>query len=170
VPLAKEKERYLTLSVGSRSMIGREWDAVDNPTTVGLTYDIRTLGQSFGLEAGALVSTEDSSTGGANIDSLILEGFIGMRNTWGYDGSTMRPYWAIGASVMRVMVDSDTPSVMPDFDEDTIGFYFRLGARVQISDSVALGIEYRMVRGTDISDFGADADYGQISLNFGWAF
>lgn len=172
VPLAKARERYLTVSLGSRSLIGNDWDAVDNPTTLGLTYDGRQLGQSLGLEAGAIVSFEDSSKGGADIDATILEGFIGMRNTWGYDGSIMRPYWAIGGTIMRVMVDSDTPSVIPDFDEDTIGFYFRLGTRVQVSKGAALGIEYRLVRGTNLSvdGFGEDADYGQISLNFGWAF
>ena len=106
VPLAKEKERYLTILVGLRSMIGNEWDGVDTPTVVGLTYDIRTLGQSFGLEAGGMVSYDDSDKGSTDIDATILEGFIGMRNTWGYDGSVMRPYWAIGAAIMRIRVDS----------------------------------------------------------------
>lgn len=170
VPVTKARERYLTISVGARSLIGNEWDGVKTPTVVGLTYDGRLLGQSLGLEAGGMVSRDDSSQGGADIDATILEGFIGMRNTWGYDGSVMRPYWAIGGTIMRVRVNSDTPSVIPDFDEDTIGFYFRLGTRVQISKGAALGIEYRLVRGTDISGFGADANYGQINLNFGWAF
>ena len=60
VPLAKEKERYLTISVGARSMIGNEWDPVDNPLSVGLTYDIRTLGQSCGFAAGVMVALADS--------------------------------------------------------------------------------------------------------------
>ena len=168
--MTKARERYLTISVGTRSMIGREWDGVDSPTVLGLTYDSRQLGQSLGLEAGVMVSYDDSDKGGADIDATIIEGFIGMRNTWGYDDAVMRPYWAIGGTVMRIMVNSDTPSVILDFDEDALGFYFRLGARVQVSQGAALGIEYRFVRGADISGFGADANYGQIMLNFGWAF
>ncbi|MEE8469272.1 MAG: outer membrane beta-barrel protein [Planctomycetota bacterium] len=170
VPLVKARERYLTVSVGGRSMIGNEWDPVKTPTVVGLTYDGRQLGQSFGLEAGGLISRDDSNKGGADIEATILEGFIGMRNTWGYDGSVMRPYWAIGGTVMRIRVNSDTPSVITDFDEDALGFYFRLGTRVQVSEGAALGIEYRFVRGASLSNFGADANYGQIMLNFGWAF
>lgn len=170
IPAKKNMERYLTLSVGTRSMIGNEWDSVKNPTVVGITYDGRKLGQSMGLEAGGLLSRDDSNQGGSDIEATILEGFIGMRNTWGYDGSVMRPYWAIGGTIMRIRVNSDTPAIIPDFDEDALGFYFRLGTRVQVSQGAALGIEYRFVRGTSISNFGADADYGQIMLNFGWAF
>lgn len=169
-PAKKNMERYLTLSVGTRSMIGSEWDSVKTPAVVGITYDGRKLGQSMGLEAGGLLSRDDSNRGGSDIEATILEGFIGMRNTWGYDGSMMRPYWAIGGTIMRIRVNSDTPAIIPDFDEDALGFYFRLGTRLQVSQGAALGIEYRFVRGTSISNFGADADYGQIMLNFGWAF
>ena len=169
-PPRKNIERYLTLSVGARSMIGNEWDPVKTPAVVGLTYDGRKLGQSMGLEAGGLLAKDDSDEGGADIKFTTLEAFVGMRNTWGYDGSVMRPYWAIGGTVMRVRVTSDTPSIITSFDEDALGFYFRLGTRVQVTQGAALGIEYRFVRGASISNFGADANYGQIMLNFGWAF
>jgi len=169
-PPRKNIERYLTLSVGARSMIGNEWDPVKTPAVVGLTYDGRKLGQSMGLEAGGLLARDDSDEGGADIEFTTIEAFIGMRNTWGYDGSVMRPYWAIGGTVMRVRVTSDTPSIITSFDEDALGFYFRPGTRIQVTQGAALGIEYRFVRGASISNFGADANYGQVMLNFGWAF
>ena len=57
-------------------------------------------------------------------------------------------------------------------DDTTAGVYLRVGFLVPLGDGFRMGVDAKILRGTDVSAFGVsgDVDYDQFGLVFEWAF
>ncbi len=152
------------LYVGRRYMNSSAFkDAgVDEPDVYGIDGVLGLTGFGLSLEGGYLYA-EDAET---NNSSQFDEYFLGLRQTF-LAGGLIQPY--IGAGVSQIEADLGVGA--GTFSDNSTAGYAHLGVAFQIL-LFQLGLDYRVVAGSDLTLAGAqtDADYQQLALTLGVSF
>lgn len=152
-----------------------DWEPVDEPLVLGLGYAREgardPLGFELGLQIGADEETADLGFGPMDFTSSFVELAGGVRKTWLRD-RVVQPYVGGGLSLINVSAEAEQGGVSVDDDDSTVGIYLHGGVMFAPGEHFEIGLDVRIVRGTDVSLFGAsgDVDSEQIALVFGWNF
>lgn len=165
---------HVFLKVGTRSLDDDTfWSEVDRPLAFGVEVDYRDPGSILGAEFGIgfAIDAEDR----ALIDTVgsFIEAYGGLRLTGDMGpGKRIHPYIGAGAVVMFAYEEHFTGVVDVDDDDTTFGGYAHVGAYYSISRHIHIGVDGRIVFGTDLDMFGisTDADYKQLSFMVGTGF
>ena len=164
--------RGVQLTLSDRQLDEAIWAPTDSPLAVGVAYvseDPATLGFELGLSY-----ARDSETGfipGLNsaltVDFDMLELSAGIRKTLLQD-KPIQPF--VGAGVSFVALDYGGQSSGISFTESdsSAGVYVRAGLMIPLSERFKIGVDAKVLRGTQVDLFGFsfDVDYEQFGLVF----
>ncbi|MDF1837894.1 MAG: hypothetical protein P1V35_08500 [Planctomycetota bacterium] len=162
----KELETFhLTVGVG-QMRDDAYWQGLDEPWFLGMDYAAATDGDGLGAEVGFLLWGDSTSP---DQDLSAAELFAGLRYTANANRRGPHPYVGIGGTLIGAKLEG------PAYDENdgAIGIYGHAGVTVPLGSSTEIGLDYRVVRGTE-ADFpggpDSDFDYDRLALVIGWSF
>jgi len=172
-----ETHSAVVATVGERHFTDDLFDdgGVDDQTGLGLAYEWE-MGQVV-WELGILGSDEDHHIndpvfGSIKVDSTVTEAYLGARHAFRVGVSPVRPYVGGGLSFVKAKFDLDAMGASADDDDTSPGLYLHAGADWFLSESFFLGLDFRVLTGTDLEvfDTDTDADYEQLALRVGYSF
>lgn len=157
----------LSLYYGERSIEEDtgEADISDQPV-VGLEAVFGILPFGLGIEAAYFRSEEEGTEAGIDVGAEIQELAIGIRKTF-RESKFIRPYIGGGLSYLDSEITVDDVAD----DDGTGAYYLHVGVGYHIL-FFSIGLDYRLVGGTDSSFEGEDIDlnYDQVSAFIGISF
>jgi len=159
-----------TLYYGQRELDEDDYEPVEEQEVIGVGFSFAPAGPGFGVEAAYFMGEDDDDVGGIDVESSTDELAAGVRYTFGQD--RFRPYVGFGLSWIEIEAKASGGGASVSEDDDSIGLWVAGGFDAWITRHVALGLEYRMLAGTDVELFGvdSDADYGQIAITASLGF
>lgn len=161
----------LSITLGARALDDSRWDPFDDMPAIGLDYTYKDPGSWLGLHAGLQGSAERETIGGARLDAWTGEVTLGPRV---YMEPEDLPFYAYaGAAVALGYSDIETTGGASSGDT-FFGGVASLGLMFEVSAYQAIGVEWRILRGSDLdtSFVGGpeDADHQQLSFVFSARF
>jgi hypothetical protein len=161
-----------------RSLDQDDWSPVDDQGAIGLEFVREDPGSAVGFELGAFTSgkTKDNVPvgGGGTIDVRGRTGEIsaGIHKTFSAPGDTVHPYVGAGLAAIRAEFRGNGASSSAEDDDASGGLYVHGGVDFDIGPSLFLGVDLRLLGGTDVTLFGVNgnANYAQFALVLGVGF
>lgn len=156
--------------LGPRALDAGFWDPVDGQQAVGVTVDFHQRGWPVGLEAGFQVSGDDTEVGTVDVKGGVAELSFGINKTWDHVGRAS-PF--IGGGIASVVAAYELDgSTVGDDDDGSLGFYVHGGAFWRLGRRFNIGVDARLLGGTDVTLLGTsgDANYSQVGLVLGWGW
>ena len=175
VPSAAHASGDLNFVYGSRYLSQSYWSPVDIQETYGATLDLGGAHWPVNVAVGYLESHDTdriaNSPVAVDLDVHIHEFSIGVEKVW-QAGPVVRPF--VGGGFAFVTAEATVESVLGTTrdDHDTNGFYFDGGVFFRLGPAFNLGIDGRILSGTDVTLFRqhGDADYWQVGAIFGFGW
>lgn len=161
-------DKRVSLYVGVRSLDEDDYEPIEDQATFGLEFsDDRRGSRMLGWEIGFMLSGDDRSAGGADVEGTTAEVYGGLHESFGT--GTVRPY--LGGGVSFIASKVDIAGVGEDTDS-SYALYMHGGVAFDVNSSLLLGIDFRLLFGSDMDIAGVetDADYGQAAVFLGFAF
>jgi opacity protein-like surface antigen len=173
-----DRSSKLSLSLGVRSLDQDDWSPVDDQGVIGLEFVHEDPGSAVGFEVGLFGSGKTKENvpvgGGGTIDvrGRTREISAGVHKTFSAPGETIHPYVGAGLAAIRAELRGNGASSSAEDDDRSGGLYVHGGVDFDIGQNLFLGVDLRLLGGTDITLFGANgtADYAQLALVFGVGF
>jgi len=160
--------------LGWRGLDEDYWSPVEDQAVVGVTVDFGKEGWPVFLEAGLQGSAGDDNVldiGDVSVTGSVGELSFGVNKTWQPAGN-IRPF--IGGGLASVTATYEVDTFLGDVDDDdtSLGVYLHGGVFWRLGKRFNIGVDGRILAGTDITLFGADgdADYAQLGLVLGWGW
>lgn len=162
----ESRSNRIGLYVGQRSLDEDEWEPVENQATFGIEY-AHEKPDSAGFEIGVMASGDEDDFAGLDIELNTREIYAGIVKSFRSEG--IRPYLGGGLALIRADVEV---SGIGDADDDSPAAYVHGGVAFDIPPSLFLGIDLRMLFGSDLEPAGVetDVDYAQLAFVLGFAF
>jgi len=177
-PKREEPSTHVFLKVGLRDLEDDTfWNEVDRPLYFGVEVDYREPGSHLGVEFGFGFAIDAKDRGAIDTVASFFEGYGGIRFTGDMGpGNRIHPY--IGAGAVAIFADERhiAGAAKVDDGDITFGGYAHIGAYYSINRHIHVGVDGRIVFGTDLdfnfgpSDISTDADYKQLSFMIGTGF
>jgi opacity protein-like surface antigen len=150
-----------------------DWAPTDESDAIGIEVDHRTRDAFVGFEIGTLLADGDEDAGGGvSFKTDFDEIYAGVRKTFDFDDFFLHPYVSLGLTWIQARAALTQGVNQAADDDSSIGAYGRVGVNAVFMENVNVGLEYRLVVGTDLDFFGVstDTDYGQFGLSVGYSF
>lgn len=167
-PAADTRPGHLfSVLVGGRSMDDDvAWDEIDSPIVLG--FEGGNFGDPLGYEFGASIAFDSTEEAGVDVTDRFLELFAGGRAIFG-EGKVL-PYLGAGLAVVSAEVEGDSGLGSASDDDVSLGFYGHGGVLVKVARSFYLGLDARLLTGTEVDLFSieTDVDYVQLAAVFAW--
>ncbi len=153
-------ENRFSLYLGQRSLDEDDWEPVEDQLAIGFDYSHEGAGSAIGFEVGLFASGDDDEVGAVDVEGQTLELSAGIRKTFA-EGSRFRPYVGAGLAVINAEVEAGGTD-----DDTSLAGYAHGGLGYQISDTFLIGVDLRLLFGSDLEIAGVDtdADYGQLAV------
>jgi hypothetical protein len=166
VPSSPPDDRF-SIYIGQRNLDDDDYDPVDKQTTLGLEFAHEPAGSAIGWEVGLMGSGQDDEISGVDVEGRTGEIYGGIRKTFGQ--GSIRPFVGGGISFIRSKVHVDG---LGSEDDTSPAGYFHGGVLFLASETFALGLDLRVLFGSDLDlgGFDTDADYAQLALFLGVGF
>ena len=162
--------------LGGRALDEDEWEPLDKQGVFGVTVDFGGAEWPVHMEAGFYGSAESDTTFDSSlfdeVSMAVAEFCFGVNKTWSTSGGT-RPFVGGGIASVAAGVDVN-PLFAPSFDDDdeSLGFYVHGGVFWRLGPRFNIGIDARVLTGTDLTLFNTDTDVDYVQLGlvlgFGW--
>jgi opacity protein-like surface antigen len=174
--LSEGSGQSAVLYLGERSF-GGDWSPVDEHSSFGFALETPGVGGGMGLEIGVFLSDDSGFFFSPMLGTIVLaevdtrEVFVGFHQRAQTEGSTT-PYFGGGLAWIDGELTYSGSGGVLSASGSSIGFYVHGGVRVQVGEGVAIGFDYRILRGTDVEIFGIeiDADYEQLAFTLSSGF
>ncbi|HUD71041.1 MAG TPA: hypothetical protein VMQ62_03685 [Dongiaceae bacterium] len=161
---------------GTRSMNDDAWEPTDDQEVYGLSVDFGGKDWPVYIAVSYFDSEDEGELasfpilGAVNLDSELTEWDVGVRKIWTVKSA--RPFVGGGISLIDADADVDSAIGSRSDSDDTEGLYVEGGIYWRLGEAFNLGLNGRIVEGTDVTlfDQDGDADYWQIGalVGFGW--
>ena len=164
---APAPDRQIAIALGQRQLDSKDWSPVEDQPAFGLEYSEQSDPDGVGWEIGFAGSSKDGNVGGFDVTGSTAELYGGLHKEFGND--RVRPYVGGGLSLIKARVEV---SGAGDEDDASAAAYLHGGVQFLVSPTVFLGVDARVLFGSDITIAGVngDADYSQLALVLGWRF
>ena len=160
----------LTIYLGRRSLDDDDfWTPVEDQAVFAVEFAHEPEGSSIGWEIGLAGSADDANVAGINVEGTTGELYGGVVKSFQSPGSKLRPYIGGGLSYITAEVEALGASV----DDSSIAAYVHGGAAVHLTEALFLGVDLRLLFGSDITLPGfvdSDVDYRQLAVFLGFGF
>jgi hypothetical protein len=166
--------------LGGRSLDEDLWAPVEDQPVFGATVDFGKKGWPVQLAAGAMFSGADDHvrvdvlgvTRTAKFTVTVAEASFGVLKIWEPSSGNIRPYVGGGAAFVSASAELEVSGASVDDDDQSAGLYAQGGVFWRLGERFNIGVDARVLGGTDIEVFGAsgDVDYFQVGLVLGWGW
>jgi hypothetical protein len=156
--------------VGTRSLDEDLWAPVEDQVTLGGEYSAVNKESGVGYEFGVSVSGDSAEVGAFDVTGTLLEASGGVRAEFG--SGELRPYIGAGVALVNAEIEAEGAGGTATEDDTSVAGYAHAGFNVPFGERFFMGLDARMLFGSDI-DFGGvngDVDYFQLGVVFGWTF
>jgi len=162
----------VSLHLGARRLDDPAWSPVDQPTVFGIESEFRLADSPLGVELGGSVSYDTGTTGSqVDVRSLLYEIYFGPRVTVSWPDSPVDLYVGGGLSIVGAERVTEFLSMKIDDVDRSAAAYVHGGTQIWVNDSFAVGLDARLVSGTDVDLLGVqNLDYVQVTLTLGFGF
>jgi len=153
--------------LGGRSLDDEvAWDEIESPIVLG--FEGGNVGAPLGYEFGLSVAGDSTDEAGVDVYDRFLEVSFGARALFG--SGRVIPYLGAGVALVWAEVEGDSGGFTTSDDDVSGGLYGHGGVLFPVGDEFWLGLDARLLTGTELDIFGieTDADYGQLALVFAW--
>lgn len=163
----RSHENRVAIYLGQRGLDKDDYEPVEDQATFGIEFVHEAVGGDVGFEFGLMGSSDESSAAGFDIEGTTGELYGGLRKTFGE--SVVRPY--IGGGLSFIASEFEIVGVNKD-DDASAALYAHGGVSIDVSESFFVGLDLRVLFGSDMEIFGVstDADYTQLALVAGVSF
>lgn len=163
--------------VGQRWLEDDQWSPIDEPPIFGVEVDFAPKDSPIRVALAAIMSGESKSgsdpffgvPGDAQAGFFeISAGFL-----WHpVKKAIVRPYLGAGVLTMGATIDDDFGAFVSDDIDQSFGFYGNVGVFFKVGESFNIGVDGRIVRGTDLEFRGLEVngDYEQVGLLIGFSW
>jgi hypothetical protein len=159
--------------LGGRGLDKDFWEPANGQFVIGAQVDFGKMDWPIHLETGMQVSVggEEDFFGTADVYGSVAELDFGVNKTWELKGPA-RPFIGGGLAAVGASITIEAPLNDIDDDDDSGGAYFHGGVFWRIGSRFNIGIDGRVLVGTNITLFGedGDADYAQLGMILGWGW
>lgn len=175
-PQSGDTDQRISLLLGQRSLDEDDWAPVEDQATFAVEYSLENPGAPVGWEVGLAASKEDGDVRILNtnvdVEGTTSELYGGVRKSFGEPGATVRPYVGGGLSFINAELEVSVPGDSESADDSSIAAYAHGGLAFDVSESFFLGVDLRLLFGSDLSieGFDTDADYTQFAFVLGFSF
>ena len=153
---------------GGGRLLDGGWRPINEQFSYGAEFVANNTWWPAGFEVGVSSSNARMDATSATEEVTFNEIYGGMRRIWGPD--SFHPYVSLGLSAVNVEGQTGASGTQAPFDEWTPGGYLRIGAALDITPHLVLGIDFKGMRGLGGDVAGRKVGYGQTSLFFGFGF
>jgi hypothetical protein len=179
-PIPKGPDPAANHFTGSLVLAGREldndWKPVEEQYALGFEVSGRPGFSRFGWEMGISGSTEEDSVGNG-VDQVDFTGsfyeFYAGARFWVLDpDARVQPYVGAGFSAINAKAEIDQGPAHAKDDDTSAAAYAHIGVLVPLGASFHVGVDARILFGSDIEleGFDTDADYQQLAFLLGWSW
>lgn len=142
------------------------WDEIESPIVLG--FEGGNVGDPLGYEFGLSLAADSTTEAGVDVTDRFLELFAGGRLIFG-EGRFL-PYLGAGVALVAAEVEGESSGFSTSDDDASVGFYGHGGVLFEVGSDFYLGLDARLLTGTELDIFGieTDADYAQLALVFAW--
>lgn len=175
----------LEFGLGGRVMADNDWDVDSGDIQIDLSaqnvfhfgsYTIPTDG-SVGLEWSADIATasDKDTVSGEKVElkSTTIDLGVGARKSFVTDASPIAPYVGAGISAITTLVEAtgDDSGITVSNDDSAAGIYVHTGVNFFFSESMSLGLDYRLTTGANYIDAldGSNANNSQLLFMLGFS-
>jgi hypothetical protein len=164
---AGERVHRLSLFVAQRSLDEQDYQPVERQPTLGIEYANESREDRFGWEVALFASRDEDDSAGVEYTGSTREASFGIRKSFGTRKA--RPYVGGGLAYVDAKVD---PSGAASDSDGSFAGYFHFGFDVPVTPSFLLGLDIRVLHGSELEIAGldTDADYAQVALKIGFSF
>lgn len=160
-------ENRFSIYLGQRSLDEDDYDPVEDQATLGFEFSQEKVDSAIGWEIGIMGSGADEEVGATDVEGRTGELYGGVRKSFGHN--VVRPY--VGAGLAFINSDIEVSGVGSD-DDTSLAGYAHGGVAFAVSEAFLLGLDLRVLFGSDLEIAGidTDADYGQLALFMAFGF
>ena len=159
--------------LGSRTMSsGDDWEPFESQVLFGANVDFGKEGWPIQMVAGVHASVDAETAFGVDLTATITELSFGVSKIWKV-GKNTRPHIGGGAAMVTAALEAELGSFgSTSVDDSSPGFYVDGGVYWRLGRRFNIGVDARVMLGTDIEFYGikGDANYTQIGLLLGWGW
>lgn len=160
----------------ARRQLDAYWEPVDELFAIGFAYSYEepdSLGFELGFQYARDSATAFSPLIGSSIaiDLDSIEFNAGLRKTFARD-APIQPFVGAGVTFIQAQLAGEGLGVSVSDNDSSLGLYLHGGLMIPFGDRFRIGLDLRIVRGTEGELFGAegDMDYEQFGVLFDWTF
>jgi len=148
-----------------------DWEPVEDQPTFGLEYSNENPAQSIGWEIGFMASEEDDNIGAFDVEGSTSELYGGIRKSFETEGA-VRPYLGGGLALITAEGEVALGGLSASEDDSSPALYLHGGIAFDVSDAFFIGVDLRILTGSDITfgEYDGDADYTQLAIVLGFGF
>jgi len=162
--------------VGQRSLDEDDWAPVEDQDLIGVNVSFGAESWPISLVAGFHRSEDDQAFfdpffGPVSLDVETTELSFGVMKIWDQYPTT-RPFIGGGLSLIEADVEGTVFGFTASDDDNSEAFYINGGVFWRIGERFNIGVDVRLLFGSDIDIAGvsADVDYEQFGLILGWGW
>jgi len=158
--------------LGGRALGENDWSPVEEQGVVGVTVDFGKESWPVHLVAGLMASRGEDESMTLDFDGKVSEISFGVLKIWEIAGGKMRPFIGGGLAAVSAEVEVESFGTSLSVDDKSGAFYAQGGIFWRIGSRFNLGVDARVLRGSDfqIGDDEGSADYEQLGLLLGWGW
>jgi len=167
VPTDQRPGHLFGVFVGGRSLADdTAWDEIESPIMLG--FEGGNVGKPLGYEVGFSLAGDSTDVAGVDVSNTFLELSAGGRLIFG-EGKFL-PYVGAGLALVMVDIEAESGGLSASDDDVTPGFYGHGGVLFRVGERFHLGLDARLMMGTEVDLVGieSDADYAQLAAVFAW--
>lgn len=142
------------------------WEDLESPVMLGVEGG--NVGRPLGYEVGLSIAGDSTDVAGVDVSNRFLELSAGGRLIFGE--GTVLPYLGAGLALVMVEIEAEDGGLTASDDDVTPGFYGHGGILFRVGERFHLGLDARLMMGTEVDLVGieSDADYAQLAAVFAW--
>ena len=175
-PASATKANSVRLLIGQQNLDEEAWAPTDELRAIGIGYAHEAPDSPVGFEVGLQLAqeSEEAFVSGLGIVDFSVENLsfsVGVRRTLLRD-RMVQPFIGAGLEIASVTAEGVFGSISVEDDDVSPGVYLHGGVMVWLGEAARIGIDGRIVRGTDVTLFGAegDVDYEQLGVFLAFVF
>jgi hypothetical protein len=161
-PSSTGHDNRFSIYLGGRSLDEDDYSPVEDQGMIGFEFVHEPPTSAIGFEVGIAGSGDEDGAVEASTGEL----YAGFRKTFG--DQAVHPY--IGGGLAYIASEVEVGGA--DDDDASAAAYVHGGVQFDITDAFFVGVDLRVLFGSDLEIGGVDtdADYGQLALVLGFAF
>lgn len=160
-----EHSDRIAMLLGVRALGKDDFEPVEKQGTIGFEFSHEKPDAAIGFEVGLQLSGDEDDNGGLDTEAGTGELYAGVRKSFGDE--SVHPYIGGGIALIAAEVEANGSD-----DDDVSGAaYAHAGVAFDLAENFFIGLDARVLFGSDLELGGVDtdADYGQLAFVIGFA-